>query len=110
MSKCDLCGQDAGFLRKRHKECDARYKEGTNNITSLAREAALAKFPLDTFRSQSKEIAKVSYIQSAELSSLYVSGFEQAVDAVLDDSNLSEEEEEHLQIFREEMGLTQDEC
>lgn len=109
MSKCNLCGQDAGLLRKRHKECDARYKEGTNKITSLASEAALAKIPLDTFRSQSKEIAKVSYIQTAELSSLYVSGFEQAVDAVFEDSNLSEEEEEHLQIFREEMGLPQDE-
>jgi hypothetical protein len=109
MSKCDLCGQDAGFLRKRHKECDARYKEGTLKISVLAQEAALAKLPLDSLRSQTTEIAKTSYIQDTQLSSLYVTGFEQAVDAVLEDSNLSEEEEDHLQTFREEMGLSQDE-
>jgi hypothetical protein len=109
MSKCDLCGQDAGFLRKRHKECDARYKGGTLKISALAQEAALAKLSLDSLRLQTYEIAKASFIPDTQLSSLYVIGFEQAVDAVLEDSNLSKEEEDHLQTFREEMGLTQDE-
>ena len=109
MSKCDLCGQDAGFLRKRHKECDNRYREGTLKITSLARDAALAQLALDSLRLQSREIAEAAYIQDAQLSLLFVKGFEQAVDAVLEDSNLSREEEDHLQSYCDEMGLTEEE-
>jgi hypothetical protein len=35
MGNCIYCGQAAGFLRRAHKECKRRYKEGKSKIIGL---------------------------------------------------------------------------
>ena len=107
MAKCDLCGQDAGLLRKRHKECEARLQEGSAKIAALAREAALAWRLPESFQSEATQIASESFISGFQLYELFVTGFEQAVEAALGDGVLSQEEENSLQTFCKALSLSQ---
>lgn len=109
MAKCDLCGQDAGMLRKRHKECDARHSEGIAAIAALARDAALAKMPVETLPDKARQIADSSFISQGSLPSIYATGFESAVQSVLEDGVLSEDEENSLDAFMKALSLGQDE-
>jgi hypothetical protein len=109
MSKCDLCGQDAGILRKRHKECESRHAEGVANIIALACDAALAKITVDALPGRAKQMADNASISQANLTGLYANGFERAVQSVLQDGVMTEQEEEQLEAFMKALGLGQKE-
>jgi len=107
MPKCDLCGQDAGFLRKRHKECQAKLDAGTASIKALAADAAPKGAPLDSFHSQVRQVASESFISADDIPALLAAGYETAVASALEDDVLTEEEENSLEAFTEAMSLTQ---
>jgi len=107
MPKCDLCGQDAGFLRKRHKECQAKLDAGSAKIKDLAADAALKGAPPDSFAPQLRAVASESFISTDEIPTLLAAGYESAVATVLEDDVLTEQEEKSLEAFTEAMSLTQ---
>jgi hypothetical protein len=109
MSKCDLCGQEAGMFRKRHKECESRRAEGIANIIEFASDAALAKLTVDALPDKARQIADDAFIPQAAITGLYVTGFERAVQSVLQDGILTEQEEEQLEAFMKGLGLGQKE-
>lgn len=109
MGKCDLCGQDAGMLRKRHKECESRHNEGIASIIAVARDAALGKSSVDTLPDQAKHISDGAFISQDSVMGLYATGFERAVQSVLEDGVLSEQEEAQLGAFIKAFPLGQKE-
>ena len=107
MPKCDLCGQDAGFLRKRHKECQARFDAGSATIKNLASEAALQGAPPDSFIAQIRQVASDSFVPADQVPALLAAGYELAVASALADDILTEQEEHSLEAFAEAMSLPQ---
>lgn len=109
MGRCDLCGQDAGMLRKRHKECESRHNEGIASIIAFACDAALGKSSVDALPDQAKHISDGAFISQDSIAGLYATGFERAVRAVLEDGVLSEQEEQQLAAFMKALTLSQKE-
>jgi len=93
MPKCDLCGQDAGFLRKRHKECERRHDEGISEIAALGKAAALSGTGFTEFAVKAEAIAADSFIYPEQLRLVYVAAWDNAVEASLEDNVLSLDEE-----------------
>jgi hypothetical protein len=109
VAKCDLCGQEAGLFRKRHKECDAVLETGKSEITTLVAESALASPDLASLQLELMEIGQRSFLAAADREPLIIEGWQKAVDVALEDGVLSAEEEQSLLAFAECFSLTQHE-
>ncbi len=108
MGDCWYCGQPAGFLRKKHAVCEAKYKEGWSRMLAIATDSAVGKLPLHSVESQLKEIATSSFIEVSRIQEALIQGWEQAVEHFLEDGYLDESEEERLKEFMVKFSLSQD--
>lgn len=109
MAKCDLCGQDAGFLRKRHKECQQKYDTGAKLIQEKAQAAALASPDFTALEHDLSSVATASFIADTTLRALLAEAWQSAVLDALEDNVLSSEEERALVAFKDHFSLAQDE-
>ena len=109
MPKCDLCGLDAGFLRKRHKECERKHDEGISEIAALGKTAALSGSGFPEFGAKAEAIARDSFIAPDKLRLVYAAAWDNAVEASLEDNVLSPDEEHALMVYRDHFALTQGE-
>lgn len=107
MGKCEFCGEDAGFLRSRHRECDDRHQAGVAQIQGLASTALLATLNIDEYAAQAETVAANSYIGQDALRSLHIGAWENAVAGALEDSVLTEQEEERLDAFKDFFSFDQ---
>jgi hypothetical protein len=107
MSKCDFCGQEAGLLRKRHKECQDKHDRGLEQLGALTAQAALGHQALASLKERAARVAAVSFIPGSELPSILIQGWEKAVDTALEDDILTKDEENALDAYREHFSLTQ---
>lgn len=107
MGTCDLCGQDAGFLRKRHKACEARRNAGWDEMLSLVAGAVLASEDATTLELRLTDTASRSFLVGVGLKPAYVAGWERAVAHALDDDVLTQDEESALVSFAQSHGLAQ---
>lgn len=108
MAKCDLCGADAGFFRKRHKSCENQYQAGWVESVRLVAKAALESAHTPSLESQLAEIARRSYIKPYERKKILIEGWQQAVDTALEDGVLTAEEEDSLTKFGNSYSLSQE--
>lgn len=107
MGKCDLCGQEAGFLRTRHNECQARYDFGVEQILSTVQAAVMSRGDHTRLKKQLHYIASNSFINDTVLKSLIAKAWERAVDQCLEDNILTVDEEHALMEFKEFFALSQ---
>lgn len=108
MAKCDLCGQDAGFLRKRHKECEARLQAGRSDIVALVGQSVLTAPDIPALRTRMADIGQRSFLTPEDQTQLVIEGWQRAVERALDDDVLSREEEQSLMEFADSLSLTRD--
>ena len=108
MAKCDLCGQEAGLLRKRHKECEATLQTGKSEIVALVAQSVLASPDLPSLQVRLAEIGQRSFLTQADQKHLIIEAWQKAVDQALEDDILSSEEEESLMGFADSLFLTRD--
>jgi hypothetical protein len=108
MAKCDLCGQDAGLLRKRHKECEARLRAGRSETVALVAESVLSDQDTPALQARLADIAERSFLIPGEQKQLIIEGWQKAVDQALEDDVLSSEEERSLVSFADSFSLTKD--
>lgn len=108
MANCLICGQPAGLLRRKHKECEAKHSEGLSQMLAIATDAALGKAPVDGLEARLSELAKASLVPSSDIQNLLVRGWEQAVAHFLEDGHLDTAEEEHLSRFLSQFALSQE--
>ncbi len=107
MGMCRHCGNDAGFLRSAHRECEARYQAGRHNIVSLVARAARGEEDPHSLDMRVLELAGASYVPPGHIRDLVVQGWETALEAFLEDNVLSEKEEQRLASVLQIFQLTQ---
>jgi hypothetical protein len=106
---CRYCGKPAGWFRQQHKECDAKHHAGCEQILALAQDAIRNSGDLGTMEARAREVASSSYVQDGTVPALLVKAWENAVNAVLEDSVLSVAEETALERAQKHFGWRQDE-
>ena len=109
MGNCIYCGEPAGFLRKSHKECKQRRKQGMSEIVSLVGKMGSEGGDLKNLAVSIEKVVASSHIDELTMKTSVISGWENAVDAAFDDGVLSEEEETALSELQQHFSLTRQE-
>ena len=108
MGTCKYCGNPAGFLRRKHAECEQKNLSGWNQMIANAKESALGAKDLDTLESSLTKTATSSFVPSARLREAIITGWEQAVEKSLEDDILHVDEEKQLIRYMDRFQLKQD--
>jgi hypothetical protein len=109
MGKCIYCGEPAGFLKKVHKECAAKHEEGKNKMVALVRDTILDKGEYASLYNKLSGIAEESFIPADNIKRFLIRGWGSAVEGILGDGILDEDEEQRLVGFYNHFGITQNE-
>jgi hypothetical protein len=108
MSECIYCGENAGFLKKLHAECEEKHLAGSRQMLSLATIVACTGEGLQELRDRLTDIAKTSYIAASGVEQALIEGWERALNQCLEDSVLSTQEEALLMDFARHFSLSQE--
>jgi len=108
MAKCDLCGEEAGLLRKRHKDCDEKHQAGRTESIGLVEKSALLPPDVPALHLQLAAIAERAFMKPGEDKSIIVEGWQKAVASALEDDILTVEEEHSLVNFADALSLAQE--
>jgi hypothetical protein len=108
MSKCPYCGEEAGFLRKIHKECQQKHDDGVKKVLSLAQSYVYSSNPLDSLDQEINQVTSLSFIYPEQKKDLLIQAWGEAVDKALDDGVISPEEESSLIAFKDYFSLSSD--
>lgn len=100
MGLCKYCGQKAGLFRSKHKACEAQKIAGQTSIIQEVEQFILHKDEFENLKSKVQQIASENFIQLEELNALYGKGFDQAVNQILEDGVITEEEESKIGNFK----------
>jgi hypothetical protein len=103
-----ILGQDAGLLRKMHKECQKKHEYGVTKVLELAQSYVFSTNSLDCLDQEINLITISSYVEPEQKKGLLIQAWEQAVDKALDDDVISQEEEDSLISYREHFSLSND--
>lgn len=110
MGNCKHCGGKAGFLRRKHKECDATYQTGRQQMVALVVEAAgTADFSEPALLGELSAIAGGSFMDEEGVRAALAEGWRQSVKESLSDGVLTQDEEARLRDFREQFAITEEE-
>lgn len=107
MGTCQYCGQDAGFFKKQHDECYQKYTRSFSQMVSLATSAAKNNFALQTLEQQLNIIESAALPVKLNRRQVLISGWEQAVDDILNDNVLTTAEEAQVMTYVQKFGLNQ---
>ena len=107
MGTCTYCGQDAGFFRKQHDDCQQKYERGFSQMVSLATNVARTGNGLHTLEQQLNNIASSTVPARVNVRQALISGWEQAVNGILNDGVLTAAEEALVMTYVQKFGLGQ---
>jgi hypothetical protein len=105
MGKCEFCGEEAGVLRKRHRECQDKHEEGTKRIVAIAQDAITSRRDLTPVEESLLAISRACFVGPTSLRELLVQAWEKAVSEALEDNILSRDEEHALVTFAKRFSL-----
>ena len=106
MANCAYCGQNAGFLRRRHADCHDAHHRGLVEMTTLAKRAAsMGEFNASALRQRLAEVAEAAFAGEDHITGALERGWEQAVSESLADGILTRDEEERLRNYRDRLAL-----
>jgi len=108
MGNCIFCGQKAGFLKKKHKECEMNYYSGKQKIIEIISTTITGNSDFAILDSEINSIADKNFIKKNEIDSLYTKGFDNAVDTFLSEGLLTEISEDKIKKYREHYNFEQD--
>lgn len=115
MGKCIYCGQPAGFLRSKHKECEVAHLEslrlqdaGRQQIIQTTSEFIQGQLPYEELEAQVSPIEETHNLSRDERSSLFVKAWEEIINKSLEDGPISPEKETRLVKFQKQFGLEQE--
>src|SRR3954447_20528443 len=104
MGRCTFCGRPAGFLRRRHAECQERHTRALAMIPELFSKALHSSLPATRFGEMLKEAAGASFIKPRDLGTICVKGISSMIDAVLEERLLTAGEEERINEIKDALG------
>lgn len=97
MGTCRYCGNDAGWLRSSHAECEARLKEGSASYLAGT----------TPFEELERIATETRVADQPGQHGFIVGTWEKAVDRLLEDGELSTDEEKRLATVQKLFGITQ---
>lgn len=109
MSDCQYCGRPAGFLRKKHRQCEQQHQQGRALFLRAVESAAAEGSPISELKEELSGIQREHYLPREESRKLLVRGWENAVSQALEDGFLSATEEENIATLSDAFNLTQQE-
>lgn len=108
MGNCKYCGGKAGFLRGKHKECDATHKMGRAQMVTLVEKAAGGSdFSEAALLENLSAIAANSYVDADGIRAVIAEGWHNAVKSGLADGILTQDEETRLREFRDQFAIAE---
>lgn len=107
MGNCKYCNKDAGFLKSKHPECEAKYNNGCKQIIAILVDAFSNNIDFYLLDSKIKEIVSKSYISADRLQQIFVSAFDTSIDNFLNDGLISEQESRLVARFQQYSNLPQ---
>jgi len=108
MGMCLHCGQPAGILRRRHRECETKHQEGRELFRHSVLQVVSGQLDVAKLGSKFLELRESHYISDAVAKPLLVEAWENAVVRAFEDGVLSESEESGLGSVAEYFALTQE--
>jgi hypothetical protein len=105
MGKCRYCGQDAGFLRSAHRECKERARQAYVQIRGISATVASRGGDLEATRKQIEACRTSGLLSFEETAAALSEGVLDAIEAILADRLLEENEEKNLTSFLASFGL-----
>lgn len=126
MGDCKYCGKPAGFLKRKHKECETvhqeelrkqeterreaakRFNEGVKLLTDTSYNCIINNGNLDGLALELRKISEDNSISKEFSNKALVDAWSNAVETFLDDSLLTNTEEKTLVAFRDAFELTND--
>lgn len=109
MGRCRFCGDDAGLLRREHRECRSAHAQGRKRVVRLVQQADWSEQEVGRLRQEIRQIAGRSYIPAGDLRTLVVEGWAEAVEQALDDHLVTLQEEDRLLRLQEAFNLSDQE-
>jgi hypothetical protein len=106
VGRCIYCGQPAGFLRNKHRECTEKHNQGWKTMIAMAQKAILSG-TAEGLEDDLAAVAEKSFIPQQQVKEALLAGWDKAIGHYLDDGFLDEEEEKQLVSFTEHFGFTQ---
>jgi hypothetical protein len=106
MGNCKYCRENAGWFTNAHEECQKKHQTGTEEMLALATHCARTGHGLDTAKGRLAEIARLHYVHEGWIKTALIGGWERALDQVLQDGILSQEEESGLMAFANQFNLS----
>lgn len=86
MSDCIYCGNPAGFLRKKHKDCEKIYQEGNNNLLKLISSYIKNDEQLENFQNNLNTISNSSYISEINKNKILLMGVKIEISNLVDNN------------------------
>ncbi|HVV63550.1 MAG TPA: hypothetical protein VHD14_17515, partial [Pseudolabrys sp.] len=96
MANCIYCGKPAGFLRKRHPECEERHKKVLDLVPRFFTEVIGSPISADRFSDLLLAATKAAFVRPQELRSICVSGINKAIDTILRERLLTSAEMQRI--------------
>ncbi|MDR0484939.1 MAG: hypothetical protein LBH40_06655 [Alphaproteobacteria bacterium] len=96
MADCIYCAQSAGFLNNKHKECEENYlsrKVVKDNIISIIKNALINNSISKDIYNETRILADSIQLFDSELTNLAILALDSAIEEMLKDKSLTEEEE-----------------
>ena len=110
MGKCAYCGSDAGFLRRKHRECESLHLMGRQRMVAMVADAAARPdFSEVALMSDLSTLAANSYVDDNGIRAVIAEGWHHAVKESLADGILTRAEESRLRDFREQLAIAKQE-
>jgi hypothetical protein len=108
MGDCIYCGGEAGFLRRRHEECEQRYEAATAELLKLFVQAMDGPLDGAHFKALVEDVARTGYLAGAAFREVVVNGLTAALEKVLDDHVITKDENERIEVLAREFGVSAD--
>ena len=102
MGTCRFCGQNAGFLRRKHGPCRNLHTAGIQEMTQLA---SAHTFNEAALRQTLGAIAQRSRATGEDIDRALEEGFRQSPAQAMSDGILTRQEEERLRTFRDNLAV-----
>lgn len=105
MGKCKHCGEDAGWLRREHRECVEELRRARREIVRLSVEGAMSGRHDPELRGRLQEVAQRGRVAESRMRALVVEGMDRALQSALDDHILEPSELRAFQMFQLSQGI-----
>jgi hypothetical protein len=109
MGACQFCGNPAGFLKSKHKECEQKNVAAKTRLPQLLADAFSLPIAPEDFLAKFDEVATACWLTNAERRTAIMEGLRRQAEAVLEDHVLTASEERRIVAFQTVMGVADDE-